>query len=254
MNVCVCGTTDVEVLGTKHDRTVGRCISCKLVRTLDPPDDYEQLYTEGDHYHIERIGHIPYRDRFLHDVKVAQQRWGKLMGRFRVLDIGCANGGFVAHAAACGAIVEGVEINPAMAAWAREETGCVIHQSLDDVSGMFDLVTLHDVIEHFRYPDLVVQRIREFVRIGGQLVVDTPDAEDPRFLSDNMNWVHMKPVEHLWFFTEESLRRLLSHEAFQIEWVDRPIPGKIVAYARRTTADFFLNRKLPSKTDPAAKL
>lgn len=254
MSSCVCGVTEIEVVGTKHDRTVGKCISCGLIRTLDPPADYEKLYTEGERYHKERIGHIPYRERYLHDLEVASQRWAKLMLRYRVLDIGCANGGFLMYAKRSGAIAEGVEVNPAMAEWARNHTGCVIHESLEAVSGPFDLVTLHDVIEHFRYPDLMLERIRDLVKVGGQLIVDTPDADDPRFAELGMDWHHMKPQEHLWFFNEWSLRRLLNQAAFTIEQVDRPIQGKIVAYARRTSRDFFLNRKLAPVSDPAAKL
>lgn len=240
-------------LGQKDARTIGRCVGCGLIRTLDPPTDYEALYTEGNRYHTERDGQTPYRLRYEHDWEVAQQRWTKLMSGMRVLDVGCANGAFVAFAATCGARAEGIEVNSLMAAWARERTSCPIYASLDVVTGPYDIVTLHDVIEHFQAPDLVCRRIREIIRPGGRLIIDTPDADDPRFAELGMNWHHLKPREHLWFFTEQSLRQLVARAGFLVESVDRPIQGKIVAYARRHRGD-APGGEVSSSGDPAARL
>jgi len=255
MTACICGLTEATFVGEKDDRTVGRCNGCGLIRTLNPPAKYVEFYTEGDRYHAERDGQIPYRKRYEHDKVVGRLRWTKIMAGMRVLDVGCANGAFVALAWEHGAAAEGVEINPNMAAWARERTGCPIHASLDDAVGPYDLVTLHDVIEHFEDPVAVCREIRSLVRVGGRLIVDTPDAEDPRFAELGMEWHHLKPREHLWFFTEESLRRLLGQAGFLVESVDRPIQGKIVAYARRHRGELAgqLGSTYPLG-DPAARL
>jgi 2-polyprenyl-3-methyl-5-hydroxy-6-metoxy-1,4-benzoquinol methylase len=100
------------------------------------------------------------------------------------------------------------------------------------VTGQFDIITYHDVIEHLVDPLDELTRIRRFLRTSGTLVIDTPDADDPRFADLCLSWHHMKPLEHLWFFTERHLRWLTERAGFHVDLVDRPIAGKIVLYAR----------------------
>jgi 2-polyprenyl-3-methyl-5-hydroxy-6-metoxy-1,4-benzoquinol methylase len=229
---CLCGACDVRALGCKDGRPVGACRACGLVRTCGVPARYSRLYTVGERYHSGRDGHVSYRDRFAHDSTVADLRWPKLMGHLRLLDVGCANGAFVDHAARQGMAAEGLEPNPAMAAWARQQCGRTIHLSWSTVHGRFDVITYHDVIEHVRDPARELRRARRHLRRGGLLVLDTPDADDPGFSRLGLSWHHMKPREHLWFFAEEHLLRLVGAAGFHVESVDRPIPGKLVLYAR----------------------
>ena len=229
---CLCGTVAVDVLGSKDARPVGRCVRCGLIRTCSVPDDYMTLYRSGDRYHSERPGHVPYRERFDHDRAIAALRWPRLLSHVRLLDVGCANGAFVRHAADQGLAAEGLEPNPGMAAWAHERCARPIHRSWDTVRGKFDIITYHDVIEHVPDPPRELRRLRRFLRSGGLLVIDTPDADDVRFRRLGLEWHHMKPQEHLWFFSEAHLRQLVEHAGFAVAHVDRPIEGKIVLYAR----------------------
>jgi 2-polyprenyl-3-methyl-5-hydroxy-6-metoxy-1,4-benzoquinol methylase len=222
------------MIGVKDERPVGRCLTCALVRTCGVPPDYEALYKEGDRYHGERPGHICYRDRFDHDGEVADLRWPRLMAHMRLLDVGCANGAFVRYAAAQGMEAEGLEPNPRMAAWASERCGRPVHGSWATVKGPFDIVTYHDVVEHILDPFEELRCVRALIRVGGMLVVDTPDADDPRFARLGLAWHHMKPVEHVWFFTERHLRWLVTRAGYVVDQVDRPIPGKIVLYGRNS--------------------
>ena len=191
------------------------------------------LYTQGDRYHAGRAGHVPYRDRFAHDGSVAALRWPRLVAHLRLLDVGCANGAFVSYAAASGFAAEGLEPNPAMAAWAQQSCGRPVHRSWATVRGPFDVITCHDVIEHVRDPQRELLRLRRHLRPGGLLVIDTPDADDPRFARLGLDWHHMKPQEHLWFFAERHLRPLIERAGLEVEEVDRPIEGKLVLYLRR---------------------
>jgi 2-polyprenyl-3-methyl-5-hydroxy-6-metoxy-1,4-benzoquinol methylase len=232
---CLCGASETELLGWKDERPIGRCGNCALLRTCGRPGDYLTLYTDGDRYHAGRTGHIPYRDRFEHDRAIAGLRWPRLMAHLRLLDVGCANGAFVSQAAAQGLMAEGLEPNPGMARWAAAASGRPVHQSWATVAGPFDIITYHDVIEHIVNPYDELASVQAFLRIGGVLVIDTPDADDPRFEDLGLAWHHMKPQEHLWFFTERHLRWLVERAGLSVDQVDRPIPGKIVLYARRQT-------------------
>jgi SAM-dependent methyltransferase len=212
---CVCGAVwnNVEIVGVKDQRTIVRCRTCSLLRTWERDPQYERLYTEGDRYHVERSGQTPYRARYEHDIGIAAIRWPKLVRHTRLLDVGCANGAFVAYAARMGVQAEGLELNPGMALWAREHTQC-------------------DVFEHAADPVEMLTYIHRSLRGSGLLVLDVPAADHEDFVKFPMRSHHMKPLEHLWFWDQVNLERILQTHGFVVKEVDRPIPGKLVVYAR----------------------
>lgn len=232
---CVCQDVRVDLLGTKDGCRVGRCLGCGLLRTLDRADDYLELYTEGNRYHGERTGQIPYRERVQHDYAVGVSRVTKLHTQQRVLDVGCANGGFLEAATHAGHQVEGLELNPQMAAETAQRLGVPIHTSWETITGRFDVITYHDVIEHVLSPVEELRKAGDYLQSGALLVLDTPDAAYAAFTQDPMASHHMKPREHLWFFTEPHLTSLLRRAGFGVVSVDHPIPGKLVIYARPWT-------------------
>lgn len=237
ITTCICGGPigHVEEVGQKDGREVAKCLECGAIRTLYIPEDYGMLYTDGDTYHLGRRGHIAYTERFQHDYKIAGLRFPRHLRHFRFLDVGCANGGWVKAASDLGFTVEGLELNPNMAEWARKTTGCTIHTDWSTVEGSFDMITYHDVIEHVEDPVAEIVRAREYLSFEGTLVLDTPDSDDPRFKELGMNWHHMKPQEHLWFFNQASLMRVITKAGMFVVEIDRPIQGKIVAYAKWPT-------------------
>jgi SAM-dependent methyltransferase len=210
---------------------VGAC-ECGLIRTLDPPADYSDLYTVGNTYHEGRNGHVSYKERYSHDYGVAMQRFGKFLGQLRWLDVGCANGAFVAMLVDQGIRADGLEINPIMAKWSETITHARIHTNWNQVFGTFDVISLHDVIEHIPNPRAELEHIKQHLQPGGFVILDTPDTSDPRFKELQLNWHHMKPREHLWFFNQSTLSSLLDSAGFRVWSVDRPIQGKLVLYGR----------------------
>lgn len=208
-----------------------------MLRTLTRFPDYEAIYTEGDAYHTSHQvgeGHIPYTDRFYADGKLATQRLARLLGTLRLLDVGCANGAFVLRAHDMGFEADGLEPNVTMAAWAREKTGRPIYTTWAEVPTRYHILTLHDVFEHVVDPVAELARLRGYLYDGGRVVIDVPDADDPRRQLPDMAWHHYRPEQHLWHWTEATLRPVLQRQGFVVEAVERPIQGKLVTYARKS--------------------
>lgn len=229
---CVCGATEATVIGEKNGHQVGQC-PCGVVRTLTRTPDYVEQYTDGDHYHVEqqlRDDHVPYTARFQNDYRLAHgSRIPKLLRRFRSLDVGCSNGAFVRAMADTGFEAVGLELNPQMATWARSQTACPIHTSWDQIRGYFDVITYHDVFEHVVDPTAELKRIRNnWLYTYGLLVIDVPDVDT----ATDIGWKHWRPEQHLWHWSEETLCTLLREQRFEVVHVERPIPGKLVVYAR----------------------
>lgn len=234
---CVCGTWAVHVLGVKNGVAAGRCAKCSVIRTISRPSDYETIYTEGEEYHAgrcqEMYGYETYHERFGHDYRVAEElRIPKYLDQLRSLDVGCANGAFVDAMRMKGFAAEGLEVNPSMARWAADITECSIHTSWETIVPGFDIITYHDVFEHVVDPYKELAIIREYLRVEGLLIIDVPDADEV-FGEHARAPHHQKPEQHMWYWTEHTLRRELARFGFVVKHVDRPIVGKLVVYARK---------------------
>ncbi len=146
-------------------------------------------------------------------------------GRRRLLDIGAHAGRFIAAARHAGWQAEGLELNPKTAAFAASATGAPIHQGnvhTFSADGVYDAVTLTDVLEHIPEPRVVLRRVARYLAPGGWVAVKVPNGPaqrvkerghallDRRYearLADNL--VH---VNH---FSPASLRRALAQEGFR---------------------------------------
>jgi SAM-dependent methyltransferase len=136
----------------------------------------------------------------------------------RVLDIGCGSGAFLKTllASSCGPTLDalGVDPSPACVAAARQLgipaiTGTIT--SIEKVYFPFDAIFLIGVLEHIRELDPAVERLAELLSPGGRIFVEVPDCsvystEDAPFQEFS--------IEHINFFTLESLRNLMSLRGF----------------------------------------
>lgn len=108
--------------------------------------------------------------------------------RRRVLDVGCAYGGFLVAAREAGAReVVGVDIDAGLIELARRQladhrvegelvVADVMDPTLVDRIGRFDLVMCNDVIEHVVDPELCAARLASLVAPGGRLYLEIPNG------------------------------------------------------------------------------
>ena len=143
----------------------------------------------------------------------------------RLLDVGCATGNFLSLVKRRGWEIWGVEFNRhAAATAARRLNAHVLPGDLVDLhlpGEYFDAVTLFHVIEHALDPRRTVHKIREVLKRKGRLVLETPDFGSRSARRMAGKWPHVKPREHLYYFNERTLRKLLREEGFQIDKVRR---------------------------------
>ena len=103
-------------------------------------------------------------------------------GRMQVLDVGCAQGTLALLLAESGHEVWAVDIRQQFLDYAasRYERGNV-HFVCGNVMEMemdkrFDLIFANQIIEHLVYPLAFTERLREWLKPGGRLVMTTPNA------------------------------------------------------------------------------
>jgi len=100
----------------------------------------------------------------------------------RVLDVGCADGQFLALAASAGHTVTGVDFSPEDIEASRRQgfEAYVADLSKDNalVAGnrRFDVITLFQVIEHLEAPDLVFEQLGRLAAPGASLMIGCPSS------------------------------------------------------------------------------
>ena len=119
----------------------------------------------------------------------------------QVLDFGCGSGAFVKECRERGILATGFDINP--------------NSPFCDVANLLNghkTVTFWDSIEHLKDPRTVV------MGLDADLVfISTPSTDDfPEPLNRLTEWHHYYPEEHLHYYNEKSLSRLLNQCGYNI--------------------------------------
>lgn len=131
-----------------------------------------------------------------------------LVGRYnigqgkRLLDIGCGRGEFLRGFIRCGAQGYGVDRSRAAAQLCPEAELCTAdmeNESLPFEDDFFDVVFSKSVIEHFYYPERLMQEIYRVLKPGGLVITMCPDWEF------NMR-IYFEDYTHRTPFTVSSLR------------------------------------------------
>lgn len=219
---CVCGSASVAVSPQQlRGIPVQQCAQCGIVR--------QEVYMTPDvlrHWYRYKYFDGVYTHTYEHDCAVAEQRldaYAIPVGK-NLLDVGSGNGAFVRCAMSRG-----------LNAWGQDlaEQGSDPHVyvgPLEEVAfpaERFDVVTIHDVLEHWVDPLAALRECHRVLGPQGQLIVDFP-----RFFHES-GAHHWKLVEHLWMLDEDQLVALIQRAGFTVTAVEHPIPSKVVVRATR---------------------
>ena len=219
---CRNGCTKLHVI--KNCYPIQRCLDCGLVFVHPQPSKEEiaklysaSYFSRGNKYAVAWDSRQD--PNWLNDQCKVQlvKRWcsaGKL------LDIGCALGGFLGVAKEHGFTVEGVEIGEYAAEQARSRfqikvmNGDIYSAKLTPES--YDVITMWDVIEHLTDPNLAFEKITTALRPRGYVAFSTGDISSAWARITGKRWQLLTPPQHLYFFSPVSISRLLKQHDLSI--------------------------------------
>lgn len=217
-----------------RDVTIWECPVTKLrFRDVRQVQALAQFYADDYHEHMTGGSGATERARAYrkeNQIRAAELR--RYVTGGQVLDVGCSRGDFAATIAETGLDAHGLDISPEACASAarvlgQDHVNCgPLEQHAGALAGRFSAVTLMDVIEHC--PDVValLGAIHQVLAPGGILFLRTPTLSSPFHwlgtLSYRMSLGFFKSAlfklyhaEHLYFFNEVSIRRLLLDCGFE---------------------------------------
>lgn len=139
---------------------------------------------------------------------------GEMLRNQRILDYGCANGMFLDYCFGKGCRKEdlyGYDIAEDLLKVVGEKG----YRLLGEERDFFDFIFLWDVLEHIPDPRALLQRLRSYLQLAGNVVVQTPRVG---ILSESLreNWEHFLPLEHVILYTREALIALFDEFGFHV--------------------------------------
>lgn len=218
----LCHSDDAKKLYTKNSFDIVRCRKCGLVY-VNPRPTLEDL--RG--FYNEKYAHIDPAKEW----NIFIQRFEKIIkmiGRFkskgRLLDIGCSYGYFLKLAEKYGWESYGVEISDYVSRYCREKSGLNVFTGEVNEAHYpdqhFDVITIFHVLEHTLDPRNYLREINRILKKEGLFVVAVPNIGCLRAKLAKKNWALFMPVEHLYYFSAETLILLLNKTGFQPVKVD----------------------------------
>jgi SAM-dependent methyltransferase len=213
------------------ERDIRSCQDCRanFAHPLTVPDRfYEAIYEN-----VRALPNYARYDRFAERIAgtssgldyLADQQdvyWGtqRLLDSIRsthprVVEIGSGLGYFTAALRKDGRDATGVDLSQAAVDAARARFGPYYHRAdvfqPGDFTGTFDVAVAMEVVEHVEDPVGFLRAIGGWLRPGGRLIVTTPNRDA---YPDDAVWRTDGPPVHLYWFSEESVRRLLDRAGF----------------------------------------
>ncbi len=225
---------DERQLLVKNGHSIVSCPSCGLVfrETLPTPTEVSDLYGP-DYFAAAKgsLGHEGYLD-YLRDVEVHRlnarrrlARLAKLTHSGSLLDVGCAAGFFVDEAINAGWNARGIDVSREMVRWGVEHLAApLVVESLSDskVERAELCVTMWDYIEHALDPRGDVERAYARLRPGGFLSLSTGDVSSVLARVSLRRWHLLTPRHHNYYFSVDTMRRLLGAVGFEIVYLGHP--------------------------------
>lgn len=169
-------------------------------------------------------------------------------GSGHLLDIGCNEGRGLEIYARNGFEVEGLELNAAAAAKARE-TGFKVHTcELSDlnVNCRYDVAVLSNVLEHSLDPRSMLANVNRILKPGGSVWISCPNSRSFFRELFGVQWINWHVPFHIVHFHAETLANLLRETGFAnvtirpispAIWVTHSMIAKLFAQKARPTRE-----------------
>lgn len=200
---------------TREEFSLVECSTCKLVITSPRPknEDLGTYYQSNDYIsHTSKANSLA-DTLYLIARKFTLQSKRKLANSLQpskgnLLDIGCGTGDFLQSCATAGWNTSGVEPNPSASRLAKQK-GIETFESIDQVKGTFQLITLWHVLEHVPDPNETLIKIRELLAPNGVLLIAVPNHSSVDGKKYKAFWAGFDVPRHLWHFNQQNMDQLL---------------------------------------------
>lgn len=243
----VCGGSDTARRFIQRGYAVYRCRTCgfEFVSPTPTSEELAAYYDRSYAVPLERYAAAGARNA----ARIADLE-RLCPGRGRLLEFGASYGHSLALARDRGWDVTGVELSPTASGYASTHFGLVVHNcDLADApltASSFDAIVGWHVLEHVRNPKDQLLLLARLLKPDGVLALRVPNIASFGARATGEWWPWMCPPAHLWFFSRETLPRLLRECGFAVEEVktQRGDGNNLYQYALMAAGNGLNNARL----------
>lgn len=132
-----------------------------------------------------------------------------------LLDVGCGWGGLLEAGRDYGYQCKGVEITKNCVEHCKNIGFKVYESNFTNLktNEKFDIITIQSVLEHNKEPQNILRKAKELLKEDGIVVISVPNyGISAKILG--RNWQYLWAVEHIYYFTKDTLKKILEKCGF----------------------------------------
>ncbi|NEO38056.1 MAG: methyltransferase domain-containing protein [Moorea sp. SIOASIH] len=234
-HICWCGNTELTEFSPDYFvcYQCGTLVSKTGLRTeqIRVQDDNHDFY--GKEYWLshqtEHYGFPDIRQRARQDLPERCLHWLRTLMAYKlppakVLELGCAHGGFVAMMGWAGFEAMGLELSPWVVEFAQQTfnipilSGPIEDQQLEPEC--FDAIVLYDVMEHLPDPVATMSHGASLLKEDGIFIVQMPNYEEGKTYSEMVAQKdhfleQMKSIEHIHLLSRRGVSQFFKNLGFE---------------------------------------
>lgn len=216
----ICGSLSIG-RAFENDERILKCSECGVA--FPSPDlaggETGNYYSEAAHYNESTVRDYQIR-AFSEGAKKRLKYIRKHIKPYdgkNLLDVGAHAGFFVKEAGISGFNAVGVEPNKHLAEYAKERGIILINSYFEDFkpNKTFNVITIFHVLDHINNPVDILQKAKEILSPHGYIVIEVPNIDSYSAKRDGIFWKFIN-IEHNFYYSEQSLRKLLNGLGFEI--------------------------------------
>ena len=229
INCPICEQDDTAPLFDKDSLSVVICQRCRF-RYVNPRVNRQTLeatYTET-YYPADKVERIRTGSmEWLQMTERLTELEAQHPSRGRLLDVGCGIGTFLHLASEQGWESYGIDPSKSGSTFAQEayklNVQCGYIFDADFPSAYFEAITLYHVLEHISELNPFLSELRRVLKPKtGTLVIEVPNGESLQSRLQKADWPYVHPHDHLYYFSADSLPKLLQKHGFRDITLGKP--------------------------------
>ena len=211
------------MIGSDNSFHLLRCAACGCLRILTTsaaPDIYNPYYSKESAERLAGIFNVLWRWKRRSRAALILRH---TRDNARVCDVGCERGELLNVLKEAGRRVEGTQMAPAAADFARKHFGIDVFvgelMNAPFANDRFDAVLMLNVLEHLPDPEGYVAQVSRMLETGGMFWIELPNIGSFTAKMAGKSWLHHDPPHHLWGFDKAGIARLLGRHGFVVEHI-----------------------------------
>tara|TARA_B100000945_G_scaffold319145_1_gene325715 strand:+ start:1688 stop:2614 length:927 start_codon:yes stop_codon:yes gene_type:complete len=220
-----------ELQGSKNEYDAINCNECGFSHVIPIPTEsflseyYKDSFVKNrpKGFYEKMESDIPWLDIFYNEKYDLFEKYLKKKSP-SILDVGSGLGFFLQCGKNRGWDILGVEASIESYNYCIDNGLKIVNQYLDDKNykklGSFDVVHMHEVIEHLPDPIKIIRTAKEMLKPNGLLCIASPNDFNPlqnAFVNkkNSFKW-WISPPEHINYFNFNSMKKVLEDNGFNV--------------------------------------